>query len=281
MKHFISSLVKVILRRLHNAEHTDFYESGIIAPLESLMNSLPMISGIFNALKTTFQREDALYKQSQASIQTRPLRALHEKRIAFYEFFWYSVNMFKFYDDPPLMQAAEQLKFLRKTYKGMTHASYSDANGLMTAFLEDCEAPVWKPLIQTLGLTLPVDKMRAAHNKFKDYYNERSFNKEHLAQMGKFSLIRVEVDDAFVTVLENINAAWTINEYGLQDEAIRNTLLEVKEHISAAIHQARLNFAHRNVRHKRAKADAGAQTPDAGQPATDKPGEQINQEKKD
>ncbi|MDR2497893.1 MAG: DUF6261 family protein, partial [Tannerellaceae bacterium] len=166
MMKFISLLFKNLLRKLHIAEHADFYDSGIIKPLVTLMSSLPMVSGIFNALQTVYQKEDELFKLSQASILTADITFLHEKRIALYLYFWYIINMSKYMDDAALLQAAEKLLFLRHNYKDLPESNYTDANGLMTNFLEDCEKPEWAPLIQTSGQTSLIGKIKTAHEAF-------------------------------------------------------------------------------------------------------------------
>ncbi|MDR2498161.1 MAG: DUF6261 family protein [Tannerellaceae bacterium] len=268
MHKLISILFKSLLRKLHIAEHADFYERGIIKPLIALMSALPMASGVFNSLQTVYQKEDDLFKQSQASILTPDITALHEKRIALLVFFWHYVSMSKYFDDAALVQATDKLLFLKNNYKELPLANYTDANGLMTNFLEDCEKPEWAPLIQTLGLTALVVKMKTAHEAFKDLYTDRSFDKTHIAQMGKISEIRTEVDATFDAFVNILNAAWTTNELGAKDATIRTNLLEVKEHIIAAIHQAEINLARRGVHKVKddGTTDEGTQAPDTTNP---------------
>jgi hypothetical protein len=233
------------------------------------MPALPAVSGIFNALRTVYQKEDDLFKQSQASVFTKDITWLHEKRIALYIYLWYIVNMSKYLDDAALLQASDALLFLRNNYKDLPEASYTDANGLMTNFLEDCEKPTWAPHIQTLGLTALVGKIKTAHEAFIDLYRERSFDKEHTNQLGKLREIRVEVDTTFDAFVDSINAAWTANELGPKDATVRSTLLEAKEHISAAIHQAELVLArrgHHKTKEDDSATDEGTQTPDTTNP---------------
>ncbi|MDR2533385.1 MAG: DUF6261 family protein [Tannerellaceae bacterium] len=266
MKNFISFAYKTLMRHLHNAEHVDFYESGIISKLAALIASLPIVGPVFAVLIAAFQKEDALFKQSQASVYTGRIAWLHEKRIGLYNFFWNSVNVVKYYEDPLLTPAAEALQFLRHNYKDLPEANYTDANGLMTNFIEDCDKPEWQQHIQTLGLAPLFAKIKTAHNEFKDIYRERSFDKEHLAQIGKLNTLRAEVDASFTSVIESINASWIANEYGAKDAAVRAALLESKEHIGAAIHQAELVLARRGTIHPPHKKDDGTQTPDTSLP---------------
>ncbi|MDR2499218.1 MAG: DUF6261 family protein [Tannerellaceae bacterium] len=268
MQKFILIVFKTLLGKLHIAEHADFYERGIIKPLIALMSVLPIASGVFNALRTVYQKEDDLFKQSQASILTPEITALHEKRIALLVFFWHYVSMSKYFDDAALVQATDKLMFLKNNYKELPQANYTDANGLLTNFLEDCEKAEWAPLIQALGLTSLVGKIKTAHEAFKDLYTDRSFDKTHIAQMGKISEIRVEVDATFDAFIDSLNAAWTANEFGAKDATVRSTLLEAKEHIIAAIHQAEVNLARRGVHKVKEddKTDEGTQAPDTTNP---------------
>ena len=100
-------------------------------------------------------------------------------------------------------------------------------------------------------------------------YQERSMTKEQIAELGKLSEIRFDVDDVFDSFVDTINVNWTSNEMDAKDPNIRSKLLELKGIISAAIHQAQLNLAHRGAYKIKDdnKTDDGSQTPDATLPA--------------
>jgi hypothetical protein len=257
-----------MLKRLHIAAHADFYESNIISPLTVLMGGLPMNSGIFNALQIAYQKEDALYKQSLASILTQDLVYLHAKRVALFVYFWDSVYIHRYFDDHALELDAEKLEFLHKNYKSIPQVAYTDASGMLTNFFEDAEKPEWSSLILNLGLTSLLGKAKAANNAFKSIYHERSFDKTQIAQMGKISEIRAEVDETFEALIDSINSAWMANELGAKDPAIRTKLLEVKDHIIAAVHQAEINLARRGAHKVKddGTTDEGTQAPDTTNP---------------
>ncbi|MDR2497026.1 MAG: DUF6261 family protein [Tannerellaceae bacterium] len=277
MTRFISFAFKSLLRKLHNAEHADFYASGIIKHLIAIMPSLPTASGIFATLRTTYQKEDELFKQSQAAPQTKDMVALHEKRISLFTFFWNSVNMAKFFDNAAKAAAGESLQFLHNIYKDMSLANYTDANGLMTNFLEDCDKPQWKPFIETLELTQLIGMAKAANEAFIDLFRERSFDKAQAADMGTLYVARNNVDEVFDAFVEAVSAAWTANEFGPKDPAVRAALIEVRERISGAVSDAELVLARRG-RHKIKsddKTDDATQTPDTTNPAPP-PGDNQN-----
>ncbi|MDR2499324.1 MAG: alanine and proline-rich secreted protein Apa [Tannerellaceae bacterium] len=262
MSKFISIRFKELLRRLHNAEHFDFFGNYIINGLQTLITSLTMVSGIFDALKTVFEREDALYKLSQASVLTADITALHEKRIALFSFFWHYVAIFKYLGDMGKSLAAEKLLFLRNNYKDLPYVAYPDASGMMTNFLQDCENSVWKPYIQLLGLTFLVTAMEESNEEFGTKYRDRFIDKEMIADLGKLAGTRVEVDSAFDALVDAINVAWKANELGAKDSGIRTKLIQARDVVVGAIHQAELNMAHRGP-HKKDddKVDGGTQTP--------------------
>ena len=269
MIRFINTPFKVLLRKLHIGEHYDFFQNGIIQGLMVLMSALGMVGDVFNALKTVFQREDDFYKQSQASALTSEITSLHEKRIALFNFLWNSVNIAKYYNVAAKTLAAEKLQFLRNNYKHLPAASYQDASGIMTNFLEDCLNNEWKPLIELLDLLTIVNFIKDANDLFKSLYRERSIDKEHVVEMGKLSEIRTDVDDAFDALIETINVAWRANEIGAKDQTVRDNLIEARSIITAAIHQAELTLARRG-HHKKEddKEDNGTQTPGGSTPST-------------
>ncbi|MDR2498776.1 MAG: DUF6261 family protein [Tannerellaceae bacterium] len=270
MQRLISISYKTLLKKLHIAEHADFYDSNIIAPLITIVAALPTVSGIFNTLRTVYQQEDNLYKQSRALILTQDVKYLHAKRISLYVYFWNSVSINQYFDDPTLKQAAEKLEFLHKNYKSIPEAVYTDASGLLTNFFEDTEKPEWSAPIQSLGLTNLIGKAKTANDAFKAIYHERSFDKVQIEDLGKLKDIRIEVDDTFSAFIENLNAAWTTNELGAKDATLRTNLLAAKGHIYAAIEQAETNLAHRGYHHKNKDddntTDEGTQAPDTTNP---------------
>ena len=263
MKGFISLNCKTVLGKLHNAEHADFFERGIISTIKTLVASLPIVVAVFAVLESAWNKEDALFKQSQASEHTKRIAWLHEKRIALYLFFWYCVYITGFDEDALSMKAADELQFVHNNYKEIGSANYSDTNGLMTNFIEDCEKPQWQQHIQTLNLMPLLTKMKTAHNELKGLYSERSFDKEVMAQLGKLRQIRGEVDTIFINVIESVNAAWIANEYGAKDQTVRANLIEVKEHIAAAVHQAELTLARRGAHHSSHTQNPDTTLPDA------------------
>ena len=272
MAKFISLHYKHLIRRLHNAEHFDFFDNGIINGLQGLIATLVLVSGAFEALKIVFQREKVLFKQSQASALTPEIAAKHEKRIGVFVFFWHYVGVFRLFDDADKIPAAEKLMFLRHNYKDLPNIGYSEASGMMTNFLQDCANSEWAPLIQSLGLTFLVAQMTTDNEAFKEMYRERSIDKETIAELGKLTEVRAVVNSSFDALIDAINVSWQTNETGPQDDAVRAVLHQVKQIVVAAVRQAELTLAHRG-RHKakdEETSDAGTQTADKPQqPAPD------------
>ncbi|MDR2498001.1 MAG: DUF6261 family protein, partial [Tannerellaceae bacterium] len=265
---------KTLLRKLRIGEHFEFFYSGIINGLATLITTYATPNSMYNALKTAFQREDAYYKQSQASTLTPELAAFHEQRIGLFVFFWNYVSAFKYLGDAAKTLAAEKLQFLRNNYKATTSVGYLETSGMLTNFLEDCQKNEWKTLIQLLGLMFIIDKMTEANTSFQGLYVERSTDKEQIADIGKWDEIRFDVNGAFEAMIEAINIEWRANELGAKDQAIRTNLNNIKDVVAGAIHQAELTLARRG--HKKTTddgaSDEGTQTPDTtNPPAPDTP----------
>jgi hypothetical protein len=268
MNKLMSISVKNLLRKLHNGEHYRFFDIAIIKALVALMPSVPQASGIFNALKTVFEKEDALYKLSLGSILTKDIRSFNDKRSAFFAYFWASVAIARYKNIAGFVAAVETLEFLHNIYKDMLRANYYEMSGMMINFLEDCEKPAYKPSIQLLGLTDIVDEIKAAQEEFDNLYEERSTDKGNLADLGKLAEVRVEVDDIFVTFIDALNTTWTANELGAKAPTLRTKLLEAKGVITNAISEAELVLTRRG--HHKAKEedkkDEGTQAPDTTNP---------------
>ena len=276
MKKFISFHYKYTLRKLLTGEHYNFYDTGVIDPLSPLMPGLPMLSAMFNALKTVFSKEDNLFKLSQLAFQTKDIRLQHEMRIGYFMYLWDSVDILRYEPtDPTLQHAIAKADYLHHTYSNLPNESYYDMTGTMTNFLQDCALPEYQAAFQTLSSSQLVNfqtiisKTEASHVAFKALYHSRALSKEHIAQLGQLSEIRTDVDDVFESYVEAVNTAWATNEYGIKDADLRSKLLEVKEQLTSAVHQAQLSLARRG-RHKTkkddGKTDDGTQTPDTANP---------------
>jgi hypothetical protein len=284
MNKLISIPFKTLLRRLHNGEHYFFFNSNLIRLLTATVGNLPALSSVFTFFTAAFGREDNLYKQSQAWLQTDDIKFYHDKRSAFYSFFWYSASMKRYSTDNDVLQAMHSLLFLENTYRGLPEANYADQTGMITNFLQACESNTYKPLVQLLGLQSLIDEVRAAHNSFITLYDARILDKEHVAQMGKLANLRLEVDEAFGAFVEVTNSAWLTNELGAKDPAVKTKLLEVRDIIDGAIHQTQENMARRGVHHKHKDDKPGnggggavTQTPDTtNPPAPDTPPQTPN-----
>ncbi|MDR2498297.1 MAG: DUF6261 family protein [Tannerellaceae bacterium] len=279
-KRFIVLTFKSILRKLLIGEHYFFYSRGIIEPLLPTINDLPTLLGMFNALRAVFLKEDELYKLSQAALQTPDIRLLNELRIAYFNFIWECLEILKLANNPAYAEAIAKLEYLHHTYANIPYENYYDMSGALLNFLQDCESALYQPSIQLLSsysmcnIAEVINGEKVVNENFITLYMERSISKEHVAELGKLSAIRFDVDDVFDAFVEAINVAWTANEMGAKDANVRQKLLDVKETIAAAIHQAELVLARRG-RHKikdDGTTDEGTQTPDiTNPPAPDTP----------
>jgi hypothetical protein len=275
MKKLITVSYKLSLRKLFVGEHYFFYAQGIIAPFLLIISGLPTSAAMFNALKTIFDKEDNLFKLSQAALQTPEIKLYHDLRVAYFNFLWDSVEIIRLENSPAFAQAIVKLDFLHHIYVSLPSENYYDMSGTIINFLQDCMGAEYQPAIQLLSthpmcnLTAIVQGTKTANDAFMTLYQERSINKEHVGQLGKLSEIRFDVDDVFDSFVDTINVAWSNNEFGAKDTGLRDKLLEAKEIISAAVHQAQLTLARRG-RHKikddSNTTDDGTQTPNITPP---------------
>jgi hypothetical protein len=274
MNKLITIIYKTIIRRLYNAEHADFYDR-LITLLIPKMNNLPALQPVFNKLKNDYQREDDLFKLGTASVLTGEIRTQHEKRLAFFSFFWNCVEIIRFSTDQPKLQAMQKLLFLKNIYIKLTTQTYANVSGLMTNFIEDCNNATYKPSVDALDLQGPVDEMHNANESFKTLYSERSIDKVDVTNLGKLSEVRLDVDQTLNTYVDAVNALWIANELGAKDSDLSSKLMEVNDILVALVRQAQLNLSHRGVHHNTSgndenngNEDVGTETPDPEDPNT-------------
>ncbi|MDR2497157.1 MAG: DUF6261 family protein [Tannerellaceae bacterium] len=277
MNKLVTLTYKTILRRLNNGAHADFFER-LIALLIPLMNNFPALLSVFNKLNSEYQREDTLFKQSTASALTGEIRTQHDKRLAYFSFFWSSVEIVRFAVDQAKLQAMQKLLFLKKVYIKLPTQDYTNVSGLMTNFLQDCNNTVYKPSVEALDLMSLVTEMFSANESFKTLYSERSVDKVDVSHLGTLSAARLDVDQALNNFVDAINALWIANEIGAKDADLSSKLVAVSDVLTALVRQAQLNLAHRGVHHTTGETDenngnedAGTETPDPEDPPTEPP----------
>jgi hypothetical protein len=273
MKKFIPTPFKLLFRKLYIGEHFFIYFNSLIAPLTVLINGLPMLTAMFNALKTVFGKEDELFKHSQMAFQTKEIHDLHDKQIVCVNFFWDAVEFFRHQKNTALEAAIAKLDYLHHTYVDLTNSTYLDMGGMVINFLQDCSKPEYQSAIQTLSatqfvnLTAVLGVLQTASDDFNALYEERTLDKEQAAALGRLSEIRFDVDDVLDSFIDAANVAWTDNELGAKNPDTRQKLTEVKQVVTGAIHQAQLTLARRGRHRMPSGGGSGTQTPDASNPA--------------
>ncbi|MDR2495992.1 MAG: DUF6261 family protein [Tannerellaceae bacterium] len=268
MKKLFPISFKTLLKRLYIGEHFSFYEGPVIEGLKGLLDNLPTVKGMLDSLKIVFSLEDSLFKLSQASFLTGNIARLNEERVAHFIFLWRCVEMADYLPGADVKLAADRLKFLHHTYRALPEMAYYNLSGNMSNFLQDCGIAVNQQAIQLLSSALLIDlahyinKIKTAHETFMSLYQERSVSRTHVSEIGRLSKVRFEVDAAFDALIDSINVAWAANELGPQDAAVRQNLMDVRDIISAAVHQAQSNLAHRGYHRKKKekKEDGDART---------------------
>jgi hypothetical protein len=109
---------------------------------------------------------------------------------------------------------------------------------------------------------------KTANDTFRSLYHERTMDKVQIAELGKLTEIRFEVDGVFDAFVDAVNVAWTSNELGAKNSDIRQHLIEVKDIITGAVQEAQLTLARRGHHKPKddGKTDDATQTPDTTNP---------------
>jgi hypothetical protein len=257
--------VKAALPKLQNAEHFDVCKTDFIEPLTALIQAVPALAPIFQAMLAVFLRIDELFKNSLSASQTKQITELHIYRRSLFILFKHVVvtasNSIDFQDKA----AAAALRPLLQTYKKIPTATYVQSSGLVDNFVNDCGKSPFLAAITALGMGVLVTKMGSVNGQFRHLAQERDIDHELIVNSGKLSEARAEMDATIDMLITTTNSTYILNEMGAKDAALRGNLNLIVNVINAAIHRVKVILGDR--RHRRpGKTDNATQTPDTSNP---------------
>ncbi|MDR2496550.1 MAG: DUF6261 family protein [Tannerellaceae bacterium] len=258
----IKTTIKTQLRLLYTSEHIGFFAGDIVVGINPVIASVPSLQPLYTALQNKVATEEALFKKILASSLTPELSMLHRERISAIGVIQATVRHAQFSQIEDIRKAHHILTPLVKTYKKVKKATYPGASGMIENLIADCRSAEYWPHVQALGMAQLINRTGDANDLFSKKFMERAVDHEIIARQGKVSLVKPEVNNAFMIFLDGVNTAYIINELGANDPALKENLTKIIDVVNAAVTEMKNILARRG--HHRASRPPGSKASGAG-----------------
>jgi hypothetical protein len=253
---------------LRNAEHFQFHWT-VCQFLEPLMPAIPRLAEPWNFYLEEFEKEDALYKRSTKSGETKEISRRDWKRDEDFKFIGRMATYESHSEDSTKQAAGERLEEVLTIYKGADRKALGENSALITNFLQDLEIAENKEAVQTLGLTAVVESLRTHNLAVEQLYNQRAEGLHLRHEEGRLAEQRLQVDKAYTILANAIDAIYLSNEYGDKNLELRARMERIIDGLNARIAQTSHVYARRTGRKLKGKSGGGSVTP--GTPDTPAP----------
>ena len=133
--------------------------------------------------------------------------------------------------------AAKKLDYAISPYKKANDLPYAENTSEIENALEELKSEKYAPSVTELGLDDAVTQLEAANLDFNTTYQARSGEKLQRSERVSMKTLRPQVDEAYVAVVNAINALYMANEIATKDETTREELGGIIDSVNALIVQ--------------------------------------------
>ncbi|MDR1356397.1 MAG: DUF6261 family protein [Tannerellaceae bacterium] len=257
--------VKIYTRLLHffrNSEHFDFFKF-IVSFIVTRISGIPEILQSWNVFNGLFEKEDVIFKKSAAAIETKYIADLNSERHSLFTLFRRKVSLSEISLDATERDAAVKLNEVLTNYKSIGKAPMVEVSALIINMLQDLDKPRYATPVTTLDLSDVISKLEAANDKFRSLYQERFQNLETSEELGTMKDIRLQVDKAFKTFTQGLDAVYVVGKLSGKDVTAAE---EIIEYINAAIDQYGRVLSHRGYSAPKKSDNNNDENEDGGTP---------------
>ena len=243
----IKAIVRLLQRNARNGEHYRFHADvmNIITPA---LAEKYKISLIYSPYVTLFGDEKRIYKQNMKFDLTEEIEAKDRIRD---ELFIYLKGIIEGNLHCPIeakKAAAKKLDFALSPYKNANELPYAENTSEIENALEELKSEKYAPSVTELGLDEAVAQLETANLDFNETYKSRSAEKLQRSERVSMKTLRPQVDEAYVAVVNAINALYMANEIATKDEATREELGGIIDDVNALIIQLEETLGRRGAK---------------------------------
>ena len=232
----IKAIVRSLKNYARNGEHYRYHAdvTNIITPV---LAEKYKISLIYSPYITLFNDEKLVYKQNMKFDLTEEIESKDHIRD---ELFIYLKGIIEGNLHCPIeakKAAAKKLDYAISPYKKANDLPYAENTSEIENALEELKSEKYAPSVTELGLDDAVTQLEAANLDFNTTYQARSGEKLQRSERVSMKTLRPQVDEAYVAVVNAINALYMANEIATKDETTREELGGIIDSVNALIVQ--------------------------------------------
>jgi hypothetical protein len=239
------------LNRLHDGEHAGLGRD-IVNKLKAAISGISLLAPLWDAYETAVEHETLIFKVSRASFETKEIATTDAMRDRDFRETRHRLKFHAGEEDQTRAHAAGELLFLIKPFNDADKRSLFEETAFINAFLQKVAEPGYAQYVAALpGFDSLLAGLDALNTKLDNLYLHRMEAVEELKLKGKRADMRIEVDHAFVALLEAINSLHHYTVLSGTEPAMKASLEETALYINALIDQLKKILAHRS--HSRRK----------------------------
>lgn len=243
----MKEIKNINLAKVRNAEHFQFH-ADMLAAVTAEFATAQKLNTLRNEYAALFQKEDEAFVQSRALTGTADVEQKDAARDSLYIYLCQMVDTKCYSPLPAEKAAAERLTIRISPYRQAHTKPYAENTALVTNLVTDLQGKDCAADITLLGLTDAVTALKAANEEFNTAYTERSDEKQMRESNEKMKTIRPQVDTAYRTLADAINALYRVNELVTKDAEAETALGAVMDRMNALILQLNQTLTTRSTR---------------------------------
>ena len=232
--------IKGITRKLRsnarNGEHVD-YHTNVTEAITPEFAEKYKISKQYSTYTGWFGQEKLIYKPNTGFEQTEDIEAKDRIRDEIALYLKGQIESNLYCPIEAKKAAAKLLEHAMRPYADAHNKSYAENTAEINAWVAVLKSDTYAPAVTELALDEAVAKLDEANQDFKETLNARSREKRKRDEQETMKTIRPKVDDAYVSLVNAINALYLANEIATQDEETRTELGAVIDEINSLIAQ--------------------------------------------
>ena len=232
----IKGVTKKLRNYARNGEHVD-YHTNVTGTITPEIAEKYKISKQYSTYTGWFAQEKLIYKPNTEFEQTEEIEAKDRVRDEIAVFLKEQIDSFLRYPVETKKAAAKLLEHASKPYVDAYNKSYAENTAEVNAWIAALKSDAYASAVTELGLDEAVAKLEEANTDFNETMKERSREKRLRDEKETMKTIRPKVDDAYVALVNAINALYLANEIATQDEETREELGALIDEINSLIIQ--------------------------------------------
>lgn len=213
---------KANLSNALNGEHFEHVRS-VVEVLEANILESFNLSVQLQQLVNLFKQEDEIYKKVLGEERSKELAKLDKERDDAFRNIMNTITAMQLSPVAATKAVADELAYATKTYKGSNSAKLDVETAQLYNMVQVLKSPTNTPKVTTLGLTEAVNKMNQANEAYREVSAYRDADKSADKALGTMKEIRPQVDEAYFTIMQAIDAIYASNDLSSTPNALEHS----------------------------------------------------------